>query len=158
MLYRLSIAADLWITLATWEGIPVSTTHSTVGAVPGIGFAYMLLEHKPTSINWNVVFTVILNWTTSPLLVILLSMILYFLFTRLEHSLSSKSRDLYKVFKYILLFNLAFSEYAFGANDVGNATGVYVSVISRLYGVPDTSTMLYLALLGTICITVGALI
>ncbi|RLG82162.1 MAG: inorganic phosphate transporter, partial [Thermoprotei archaeon] len=35
-----SIAAGLWITLATWKGIPVSTTHSTVGAVLGIGFAY----------------------------------------------------------------------------------------------------------------------
>lgn len=151
-----SIAAGLWITLATWKGIPVSTTHSTVGAVLGIGFAHMLLEHKPTSINWNVVFTVILSWVTSPLSAILLSMILYFLFAHLEHSLSSKSRDLYKVFKYIILFNLAFSAYAFGANDVGNATGVYVSVISRLYGVPDTSTMFYLALLGAIGIVVGA--
>lgn len=151
-----SIAAGLWITLATWKGIPVSTTHSTVGAVLGIGFAYTLLEHKPTAINWNVVFTVILSWITSPLSAIILSMFLYYMFTYLNNCLSRKIGNPSRIFKYILIFNLAFSAYAFGTNDVGNATGVYVSVISKLYGVPDMSTMFYLAILGSVGITLGA--
>jgi len=151
-----SIAAGLWITLATWKGIPVSTTHSTVGAVLGIGFAYTLLEHKPTAINWNVVFTVILSWITSPLSAIILSMFLYYMFTYLNNYLSRKIGNPSRIFKYILIFNLAFSAYAFGTNDVGNATGVYVSVISKLYGVPDMSTMFYLAILGSVGITLGA--
>ncbi len=151
-----SIAAGLWVTLATWKGLPVSTTHSTVGSVLGIGLAYILLESRPTPINWGIVATVVLSWVTSPLSTIALSVLLYSVFSRLEKILVSKIKEYYKIFKYMLLFNLAFSAYAFGANDVGNATGVYVSVISKLYGIPDRTTMLYLAALGSVGIALGA--
>ncbi len=152
-----SIAAGLWITLATWKGMPVSTTHSTVGAVLGIGLAYNLIGQSQGQINWNVVLMVVLSWITSPLAAILLSIALYHLFAKLKTRLDRASRNTNKIFKYILIFNLAFSAYAFGANDVGNATGVYVSVVSKIYGVPDRTTMFYLALLGSVGIAVGAL-
>ncbi len=152
-----SIAAGMWITIATWKGMPVSTTHSTVGAVLGIGLAYSLLEETHSQINWNVVLMVVLSWITSPLSAIILSIALYSLFNKLKKTLDKKTKNTNKIFKYILLFNLAFSAYAFGVNDVANATGVYVSVVSKIYGVPDKTTMLYLAALGSIGIALGAL-
>ena len=151
-----SVAAGLWVTLSTWKGLPVSTTHSSVGAVLGIGFAYMVLKHQQTPINWDIVEKVVLSWITSPLLAIVLSMGLYLWFSRIALNLYNKGYNVDKIFKYLLLASLAFSAYAYGTNDVGNATGVYVTVISKLYGLPDMNTMFFLALLGSVGIALGA--
>ena len=151
-----SVAAGIWITLCTWKGMPVSTTHSTVGSVLGIGLAYMLLGSE-ASIRWNIVFIVVLSWITSPLSAITLSIILYFLFKRLAIYLLSKGVDTDRIFKNLLVFNLAFSAYSFGVNDVGNATGVYIAVVGKILGTPDIQTMFLLALLGSIGIAAGAL-
>jgi biotin synthase len=47
-------------------------THSTVGAVLGIGLAYTYI-HGVARINWNVVYMVVSSWIISPLLAILQS-------------------------------------------------------------------------------------
>jgi len=151
-----SLTACLWVTLSTWKGMPVSTTHSTVGSVLGIGLAYFFLS-RSAHIKWSVVVGVILSWITSPLIAITLSVLFYFALYRLASTLLSYGRNVDKFFKYFLLFNLAFSAYSFGVNDVGNATGVYVAVVSKTFGMPDMTTMLYLAILGSIGIALGAL-
>ncbi len=95
-----SIAAGMWITIATWKGMPVSTTHSTVGAVLGIGLAYSLLEETHSQINWNVVLMVVLSWITSPLSAIILSIALYSLFNKLKKTLDKKTKSTNMIFKY----------------------------------------------------------
>ena len=151
-----SLTACLWVTLSTWKGMPVSTTHSTVGSVLGIGLAYFFLS-RSAHIKWSVVVGVILSWITSPLIAITLSVLFYFALYRLASTLLSHGFNVDKFFRYFLLFNLAFSAYSFGVNDVGNATGVYVAVVSKTFGMPDMTTMLYLAILGSIGIALGAL-
>lgn len=151
-----SLATGLWITLATWKGLPVSTTHSSVGAVLGYGVAKKLLGSGSESvINLDVVTKVFVSWLLTPVLAITFAASLYFAFSKLTLKLQSRSRDVNKLFKYLLIFNLAFSAYAFGANDVGNATGVYVAVVSDVMGTPDRVTMLYLAALGSAGIALG---
>lgn len=151
-----SIAAGLWITIATWKGMPVSTTQSTVGAVMGIGVAYMVLKGS-ARINWGVVISVLLSWVTSPLSAILLAIIFFIAFEKLAQYLLSRGVNIDKFFRYVLIFNLIFSAYSFGVNDVGNATGVYVAVVSKVLGMPDMTTMFFLALLGSLGIMAGAL-
>ncbi len=150
-----SVVAGLWITLATYKGIPVSTTHSTVGAVLGIGLAGMF-SGREASINWSVVYKVILSWITSPLAAMTLSIILYFTLTRLAEALASRGVDVEKWYRLAFIPALAFSAYAFGSNDVGNATGVYLTIASRVTGLPDRTTMFFLALLGSVGIAAGA--
>jgi PiT family inorganic phosphate transporter len=43
--------------LATYFGIPVSTTHTITGAIIGVGAA-----RKPAAVRWNVAGDVILAW------------------------------------------------------------------------------------------------
>jgi len=57
------LAAAMWLQLATYFGWPVSTTHSIVGAVVGIG----VLVGGASSINWREVGTIVASWVTSPL-------------------------------------------------------------------------------------------
>ena len=56
-------AAALWLTVATKYGLPVSTTHSIVGGILGIGL-YVSPEH----VNWAVVTKIVMSWVASPLL------------------------------------------------------------------------------------------
>jgi len=148
-----SVAAGLWVTLATRRGLPVSTTHSTVGAVLGVGLARGALGGE-ANIDWGVVAKVVASWVTSPLGALALAFALYHVFHAAYARLGERGP---RVFRALLVFNLAFSAYAFGANDVGNATGVYVGVVGPVLGVPDEATMRLLALLGAVGIALGAL-
>lgn len=56
------ISAGMWLNLATIFGLPVSTTHSIVGAVVGFG----LISVGWWGISWNKVITIAISWVTSP--------------------------------------------------------------------------------------------
>ncbi len=81
------LAAGIWLALATFLELPVSTTHSIVGAVVGMS----VVAQGPSSVNWSTdipnfpylsgLSAISLSWVFSPLLAGILAMIL-FLFTR----------------------------------------------------------------------------
>ncbi|MEM2507808.1 MAG: inorganic phosphate transporter [Candidatus Hadarchaeales archaeon] len=56
---------------------------------------------------------------------------------------------------FLLILSLSFSAFAFGANDLANATGVFVTPTEILTGKPTLTTMLILAILGSIFIALG---
>jgi len=151
-----SLAAGLWVTIATRKGLPVSTTHSTVGAVIGVGLTRGLLGGK-SEIDWSIVLKVVASWITSPLGAIIIAFILYFALGGLYRALEANNLYPDKIFKILIILGLVFSAFAYGANDVGNATGVYIQVVSKSLGVPDYRTLQLLALLGGLGIMIGAL-
>lgn len=57
------LAAAVWLQVATYFGWPVSTTHSIVGSVIGVG----ILIGGFYSIRWEKVLGIILSWVISPL-------------------------------------------------------------------------------------------
>jgi len=58
------LAAALWINLATFIGAPVSTTHSVVGGVMGVGIAAAGMA----AVKWPVMGAIAASWVISPLL------------------------------------------------------------------------------------------
>ncbi|MCD6169617.1 MAG: inorganic phosphate transporter [Candidatus Latescibacteria bacterium] len=67
------LAAAIWITLATYLRLPVSTTHSIVGAIVGFG----LITVGITGIRWSVILFIILSWIISPLFGALISFVIF---------------------------------------------------------------------------------
>ena len=57
------LASGIWVHLATVLGMPVSTTHSIVGAVVGFG----MLSVGVGAISWGKVITIAISWIVSPL-------------------------------------------------------------------------------------------
>jgi len=57
------LAAALWVSFATWKSLPVSTTHSIVGAMIGFG----IMAGGFAVINWGKLGAVIASWIISPL-------------------------------------------------------------------------------------------
>jgi PiT family inorganic phosphate transporter len=77
------VAAGIWVHLATVFGLPVSTTHSIVGAVVGFG----LLSVGAGAISWGKVITIVLSWVVSPIAgAIIAGVIYYFIRERILRS------------------------------------------------------------------------
>ena len=56
------LAAALWVTLSTWRELPISTTHSVIGALIGFG----IIAGGISSIDWSVMGKVASSWILSP--------------------------------------------------------------------------------------------
>lgn len=56
------LAAALWVSFATWKSLPVSTTHSIVGAMIGFG----IMAGGFAVINWGKLGAVVASWVISP--------------------------------------------------------------------------------------------
>ncbi len=58
------LAASIWLIFATYNGLPVSTTHSIIGGVVGYGLVYA----GTTIVDWWKLGQVVLSWILSPIL------------------------------------------------------------------------------------------
>ncbi|MEZ7988576.1 MAG: inorganic phosphate transporter, partial [Candidatus Poseidoniaceae archaeon] len=61
------MAAATWLTIATRYGLPVSTTHSIIGGILGVGLI-LEVKHDTSLIDWEVVRKVVMSWIASPLM------------------------------------------------------------------------------------------
>ncbi|MEM2006657.1 MAG: inorganic phosphate transporter [Sulfolobales archaeon] len=149
-----SLAAFTWIMVATSLGLPISTSHSITGAVVGVALSRLLLGGS-SSINLHILNTIILSWITSPLAAAALAVPSYLVVEKLfKRSVSIGD----SIARSIVIVLTAFSAYSFGANDVANATGVYVGAISKYFGTPDLYTMRLLSLFSSIIMAFGGII
>jgi PiT family inorganic phosphate transporter len=58
------LAAACWLAIATMKGWPVSTTHSIVGAIVGVGIAGMGMD----AVAWGKIGQIAASWVISPVL------------------------------------------------------------------------------------------
>jgi len=103
------------------------------------------------------IFTLVLRWSAIESIVssisaaLVLSTIANFVF-RKRYGRFETRRSL----AYLLIIALCFSAFSFGANDMANATGVFVTPTEKLAGSPTFDTMFLLAVLGAVGIALGA--
>ncbi len=73
------VAAALWVSFATWKSLPVSTTHSIVGAMIGFG----IMAGGFSVINWVKLGAVVLSWIISPAFSLIIAFVLLKIILRL---------------------------------------------------------------------------
>ena len=73
------LSSAIWLTVATYFKLPVSTTHSIIGAIVGFSLAYNGTE----AVNWDKVGLVVASWVISPLLAGLFSLTIFYLLNTL---------------------------------------------------------------------------
>jgi PiT family inorganic phosphate transporter len=78
------LGASLWVNIATYFKLPVSTTHSIIGAVLGFG----LVSVGFSGIKWIVVLYVVMSWIISP---VFGGIIAFIIFTIIKKSILSSS-------------------------------------------------------------------
>jgi len=57
------LAAAIWVTISTWKSMPISTTHSIIGALMGFG----LIAGGTSSVLWDKIGAVAASWILSPI-------------------------------------------------------------------------------------------
>ena len=67
------LAAALWVSFATWKSLPVSTTHSIVGAMVGFG----ITAGGFSVINWGKLGAVVLSWVISPVFAMVIGFLMF---------------------------------------------------------------------------------
>jgi len=67
------LAASIFVMLSTWKEMPISTTHSVIGALVGFG----IIESGISSINWSKLGEVAMSWVLSPLVGAVLAFLVF---------------------------------------------------------------------------------
>jgi PiT family inorganic phosphate transporter len=108
------LSAALWVSFATWKSLPVSTTHSIVGAMVGFG----LVTCEWSSLNWGRLSGVVMSWIISPVFALFLGLLMFKIIVWL---IMSRKESYQRAFRYSPLF-------------IG--TALFIIVMSFLYKTP----------------------
>ena len=67
------LSAALWVSFATWKSLPVSTTHSIVGAMIGFG----IMAGGFSAVKWSKLGAVVLSWVISPVFSLVIAFVMF---------------------------------------------------------------------------------
>jgi len=112
-----TFAACAWVVLATYWKMPISTSHSIVGAVAGAGLAI----HAP--VRWKVLLDIFICWISTPIGAAILGYIFYRVFKNIFYRFVPRKYIRISIAVLIILSG-CYVAYSWGANDVANATGL----------------------------------
>ena len=76
------LAAAIWVTISTWKEMPISTTHSIIGALMGFG----IISCGVSSVNWGQVGFVAASWVLSPIAGCILAFLIFKIIVKLIFS------------------------------------------------------------------------
>ena len=139
------LSAGVFVTLATFARVPVSTSQAVVGGVAGAGLG--IVGANAAYFQLGTLLRILGAWVVSPLLTMVLAFAFYYLLGLLLRRLHSISWS--RALALLVLCSAAYVSYSLGANDVGNAIGPLLSKY------PDQGV--WLALLGGVAMAVGAI-
>lgn len=138
------VCAGLFVSLATFFRVPVSTSQAVVGSVAGVGLAAGL------PVDFSRILVIAECWVLCPLLTMVLTFLVYratrqvvrrFGWSRLGPTLNA-----------LVLLTAAYAAYSLGANNLGNAIGPIGSLGQ------SPIDMRLLAVAGAASMAVGALV
>jgi len=114
-----AFAACAWVVLATYWKMPISTSHSIVGAVAGAGLAV------GAPIKWKALQDIFICWIFTPIGAGILGYVFYRIFKNFFYRVVPR-RYIRMTMVTLIIASGCYVAYTWGANDVANATGVIV--------------------------------
>jgi len=97
------LAAAIWLNIATWMSMPVSTTHSIVGAVAGFG----IVAAGWGAVHWGTMLQIVASWFISPVAGGLLAFILFKIISRAILHRNRPIPAARRIAPWIVFFNTA---------------------------------------------------
>lgn len=150
MIMAAALSAGVWVMAATYLKLPVSTSHSIVGAVAGTGLIF--IKTAPELIKWGVLQNIALSWVITPIGAVAISFLLYKPFTWLFAKFVPQKYE-HKAIRFLIIATSIYLAFMWGANDVANATGIIAGTGVTFAG--QTVSAQLAALIGGIAITIG---
>ncbi len=136
MVFALLVAAVLWNLATWWRGLPVSSSHTMIGSILGVGLANQFLHgHSGTSgVDWEQVTKVLKALIFSPIIGFVLAALLFFAF-----KLLLKDKRLYEApegtepppfyIRALLILTCTGVSFAHGSNDGQKGMGLIMLIL-----------------------------
>ncbi|MBP7216136.1 MAG: anion permease [Candidatus Omnitrophica bacterium] len=112
-----AFSACVWVVLATYRKMPISTSHSIVGAVAGAGLAV----HAP--VKWKMLGDIFICWIFTPVGAAVLGYLLFRLCKNIFYRIVPR-KYLKTTLSLLIVVSGCYVAFSWGANDVANAVGV----------------------------------
>jgi phosphate/sulfate permease len=135
------LCSAIFVSIATFLGIPTSTSQAIVGSVAGVGLAADL------ALDGSKLLVIVQCWVLCPVLTMLLSYVVL----RLTRWCLGRyqSRIVTRTLSALVVLSAGYAAYSLGANDVGNAIGPIAAL--------QVMDLRLLALVGGLALAFGAL-
>ena len=121
------ISTAIWLILASALGLPISTTHATIGAIIGIG----IFIGRGTGVNWAIILEMSIWWILSPIIGFVVTYVAYKLIHKYHISKLNGFEDYERAeknYSYVLLIIICITAFARAGNDCSNAVGIVAGV------------------------------
>lgn len=116
-----SFAACVWVVLATYWKMPISTSHSIVGAVAGAGLAV------GAPVRWKMLLDIFACWIFTPIGAAILGYIFFRILQNLFYRFLPR-KFIKPIVFFLVIASGCYVAYTWGANDVANSVGVISGV------------------------------
>jgi len=94
------LASGIWLNLASWFGMPVSTTHSIVGGIAGVG----IVAAGFANVKWLTMGKIVASWFLSPVAGGLIAFVVFRLLTRFILSQDEPIAAARRALPFVLFF------------------------------------------------------
>jgi PiT family inorganic phosphate transporter len=145
------ISTAIWLIISSLFGLPISTTHATIGAIIGVG----LFLGGGNAVSWLPILELSLWWLLSPIIGYVAT---YFTYKLIHKTIINKLSGFKsfekteKYFSYILLGVICWTAFSRAGNDCSNAVGIVVGIgeinIDLLLLITGLSLALGIVILG----------
>ncbi|MFW9831995.1 MAG: inorganic phosphate transporter [Candidatus Thorarchaeota archaeon] len=157
----IAIAMTLWLLIISVKGYPVSTTHSIVGCVLGIGLWLQFATAMPV-INWVEIWNIAIGWILSPIFGLVIAFVIQQIIRKIVIPRATgleRIQRMERIFGILLLVMVIITGLSRGGNDVSKAVGILIMAFpdptAQLYGLPLIRWFLLLCGVG---MTIGLLL
>jgi PiT family inorganic phosphate transporter len=134
----IGLSVGIWMTISTWRKVPISTTHSILGAILGFGLV------SAQKIDWIMFLKIIFSVILSPIFAILLAFFFYrFLVKKYLQRLDGvwRRERVEILLGFMQMISASLVAFSFGGNDVAKAIGILMPYFGN-------SSLIQLQLLG----------
>lgn len=154
----LAIAMTFWLLLASLKGYPISTTHSIVGCVLGVGL-WLEFQLALPVINWFEMLNILIGWILSPIFGLVIAFLLQLVVRKIVLPRATgleRVQRMEQIFGILLLVMIVITGLSRGGNDVSKAVGILVLAFPdptiAFFGIP---LIRWFLLLGGVGMAVG---
>lgn len=130
-----TIAAAIWVTVSTWKEMPISTTHSIIGALIGFG----IIVGGSSAVVWDKVLQIAASWVLSPIIGCILS---FFVFKLIVKSIFAKEKPvkaakvvgpiIFSFTALIIVSSLLLKTPLSKTYDISDTEGIIIAVIAAV--------------------------
>lgn len=117
------ISTAIWLIVSSALGLPISTTHATIGSIIGVG----ILLGGIVGVNWFTILEMSIWWLLSPVIGYVVTYFAYKAIHKVIINKLSGFRSFEKTeryFSYILLAVICWTAFSRAGNDCSNAVGI----------------------------------